>query len=93
MGQRVLHQMRDLIGIERLGHIVIGAIFQRRDGSLDRGIAGHDDHDQLGIDFVHTALQFDAIGAVHFDVHQGSIPALLGQPGECVAGVFPVATS
>jgi hypothetical protein len=27
--ERVLHQMRNLIRVQRLGHIVIGAVFQR----------------------------------------------------------------
>ena len=76
MGQRVLHQVRDLVRVEGLGHVVIGAVFQRRDRGFDRGIAGHDDHDELRIDFVHAALQLDAVGAVHLDIDQSRIPAL-----------------
>ena len=88
MGQRILHQMRDLVRIERLGHVVISAVLQRRHGGLDRSIAGHDDHDQLGIDLVHAALQFDPIGAVHLDIDQGRIPSLLRQLRQRIVGVL-----
>ena len=88
MRQRVLHQVRDLVRVQRLGHVVIGAVLQRRDRGLDRGIAGHDDHDELRIDFVHAALQFDPVGAAHLDIHQGRIPALFRQPGKRIARVF-----
>ena len=86
--QRVLHQVRDLVRVKWLGYVVVGAVLQRCDRGLDRGIAGHDNHDKFGVDFVHAALQFDAIGAVHFDIHQGGVPALFRQPGKCVARVF-----
>jgi hypothetical protein len=76
VGQCVLYQVRDLVRVERLGHVIVGAVLQSSDGGLDRGIAGHDDHDKVGVDFVHAALQFDAIGAVHLDIHQSGIPAL-----------------
>src|SRR5450759_3771894 len=88
MRQRVLHQVCDLVWVQWFGHVVIGAVLQRSDRGLDRGIAGHNDHDELGIDFVHAALQLDPIGAVHFDIHQGRIPALFRQPRKCVARVF-----
>src|ERR1019366_6870181 len=81
MGQRVLYQVGDLVGVEWLGHVVVGAILQRCDRGLDRGVAGHDDYQELRVDFVHAALQLDAIGAVHLDVDQRRIPALFGQAG------------
>ena len=37
---------------------------------------------------MHAALQLDPIGAVHFDINQGRIPALFRQSGERVAGVL-----
>src|SRR5208282_3289365 len=88
MRQRVLHQVCDLVRVERFGHVIIGAVLQRHDRSLDRRVAGHDDHDEIWIDFVHAALQLDAIGAVHLDVHQGCIPALFRLAGERVVGVL-----
>ncbi len=86
--QRVLYQVCDLVWVQWFGHVVIGAILQRRDRGFDRGVAGHDDHDELRIDFVHAALQFDPIGAVHLDIHQGRIPALFRQPGKRVVGIL-----
>jgi hypothetical protein len=56
MCQRVLHQVRDLVWVQWFGHVVIGAVLQRRNGSFDRSIAGHDDHNQIRVNFVHTAL-------------------------------------
>jgi hypothetical protein len=85
---RLLHEVRDLVRVERLGHVVIRAVLQRGDGGFDRGIAGHDDDQQLGIDFVHAALQLDAIGAVHLDIDQRRIPALCRELGQRVVGVF-----
>ena len=80
--------MRDLVWVQWFGHVVIGAVLQRCDRGLDRGIAGHNNYDELWVDFVHAALQFDPIGAVHFDIHQGRIPALFRQLGKCIARVF-----
>jgi hypothetical protein len=30
---------------------------------------------EIGIDFVHAALQFDAVGATHLDIDQRGVPA------------------
>ena len=74
VSERLLHQMRDLVGIERLGDVVVGAVLERGDGGFDRGVAGHHDDDEIGIDLMHAALQFDAVGAAHLDVEQGEHP-------------------
>ena len=74
VGERFLHQMRDFVRIERLAHIVVGAILEGRDRGLHRGVAGHHDDDQVGIDLVQAALQFDAVGAAHLDVEQSAGP-------------------
>ncbi len=88
MGKSLLYQVGDLVGVEGFGYVVIGAVFQRHDGGLDGGVAGHDDDDELGVDLVHAALEFDAIGAVHFDIDQSCIPALFGELSQRVGGVF-----
>ena len=88
MRQRVLHQVCDLVRVQRFSHVVIGAVLQGCDRGLNRGVPGHDNYHELRVDFVHAALQFDAVGAVHFDIHQGRVPALFRQPGQCVVGVF-----
>ncbi len=81
MRQGVLHQVCNLVRVERLGDVVVGAVLQRGDRGVDRGIARHDDHEQFRIDFVHAALQFDPVGAVHFDVHQGERPSVVPPAG------------
>ena len=35
-----------------------------------------------------AALQLDAIGSAHLDVYQGSVPAVLRQMRQSIAGVF-----
>ena len=73
---RLGHQVRDLVRIERLVDVVVGAILERRDRGFHRGIAGHDDDQHVGINLVQPPLQFDAVGAAHLDVHQRDIEGL-----------------
>src|SRR5208282_2333165 len=88
MRQGILHQMRDIIGIERLGHVIVGTILQRGDRCLNGSVARHHDYDQLRIDFMHAALQFHAIRSMHLDIHQRRIPALLRQVAERIVRVL-----
>ena len=41
-----------MIGIDRLGEEVQRALLHRLDGVLDAAVGGHDDHRQLGVDFL-----------------------------------------
>ena len=84
MGQSLLYQVCDLVRIERLAHVVIGAVLQGCDCGFDRGVAGHHDDDQVGIHFVQPPLQFDAVGAAHLDVEQREVPFILGHARESV---------
>ena len=88
VGERFFYQMRDLVRIERLTHIIVGAILQGRDRGLHRGVAGHHDHDQVGIHLVQAALEFNAVGAAHFDIEQSEIPFIFGHAGERIACAF-----
>src|ERR1700687_1570580 len=63
-----LYEVSDLIGIERLAHVVIGAVLQRGDRGFYRGVTCHHDDNQVRIHLVQAALQFDAVGAAHLDV-------------------------
>ena len=82
------HQVRDFVGIERLVDVVVRAVLQRGDGGLDRGVAGHDDDQHVGIDFVQAALQLDAVGAAHLDIDQRDVESLLGHAGERFVGAL-----
>src|SRR5438105_14324699 len=84
----VLHQVRDVIGIEGLGDVVVGAVFQSSYRCLYRRVAGHHNYREARIDFVHAALQFNAVGAAHLDVHQRYVPALLGNASQRVIGIL-----
>src|ERR1051325_5526208 len=86
MRERVGDEMGHVVGIDRLGDVVVRAVLQRGDGRLHRGVAGHDDDDEIGVDLAHAALQLDAVGAAHADVDQRQVPLLLGQAGERLAG-------
>ena len=88
MRERLAHLEGDVFGVERLGHVIVGAVLHRRHRGLDRGIAGHHDGDQPRIDLVHAALQFDAVGAAHLDVEQRDIPLLFRHPQQRLAGAF-----
>ena len=37
--------------VDRLGDVILGADFERLDGGVDRGVAGEDDHRDVGIAF------------------------------------------
>ena len=88
MRHGLAHEVRDLVGIERLVDVVVGAVLERGDGGLDRGVAGHDDDQHVGIDFVQAALQLDAIGAAHLDIDERDIEGLLGHAGERFVGAL-----
>src|ERR1051326_3296562 len=88
MAESFLYKMRDLVGIEWLGHVIVGAVFQCSDSGLDGGVAGHHNDHQVGIDFVHAELEFDAVRAVHFDVDQGSVPVLLSHARQGFVSAF-----
>src|SRR5581483_983286 len=83
-----LHQMSDFVRIERLGDVVVGAVLEGGDSGVDRGVSGHHDDCQVGVKLVDAALQFYAVGAAHFNVEQGHVPALFGQAGQRVICVF-----
>ena len=70
MRQGVGDEMRHVVGIERLGDVVVRAVLERGDGRVDRGVAGHDDDQEVGVDLVQAALQLDAVGAAHANVDQ-----------------------
>ena len=88
VGQRILHQMCDFVGIEGLGHVIVSAILQSRHRRLDRSVSSHHNHDKFGIDLVHAALQLDSVGAMHFDIDQSGVPALFGQLRQRIVGVL-----
>ena len=81
-------QVSDLVRVERLIDVVISPVLERGDRGLDRSVAGHDDDQHVGIDFVQSALQLDAIGAAHLDVDQGNVIAGLGHARQRLAGTF-----
>jgi hypothetical protein len=88
MFQRAIYEVRDLVGIERFGDVVVSAIFEGGDGGFDGGITGHHDADDIGLDLVDAALQFDSIGAAHFDIEERYVPFAFGEAQEGFAGVF-----
>src|SRR5581483_7195909 len=47
-------------------------------------ISRHDDDHQVGIDFMHAALQLDTVSASHFDVNQGGISTAFRKPSQRV---------
>ncbi len=86
--ERVLDDVRDVVGIERLGDVVVGAVLERRDGRLDRGIAGHDDDAHLGLQLVHPPLELDSVGPSHLDVDEGEVPFPFREARERVVRAF-----
>ncbi len=88
MSERFLYEVGDLIGIERLSDIIVGPILERRDRGLNRRVAGHHDDDEVRIDFVHASLEFNAVGAAHFDVTKCCVPRFFGHFGQSAVRVF-----
>ena len=77
--ERLADQTRQIIGVERLGDVVVGPVLQRLDGSLNRSVAGHDDDDNFRIDLANLAVQLETVHAGHLDIQQRQIPALARQ--------------
>ena len=80
--QGFLDKVCNLVRIEWLCHVIISTVFQRSHSRIYRGVAGHHDDNQVGIEFMDAALQLDSIGAPHFDVDEGHVPALFGEAGQ-----------
>ena len=51
LSDRALHQHQQVIGVDRLGEEIEGAVFHRRDGVLHGAVSGHDDDGHIGIGF------------------------------------------
>ena len=47
--ERLAHQQRDLVQIERLRDVVVGALLHDGNGRLDIGIRGEDDDEDIGV--------------------------------------------
>jgi hypothetical protein len=60
--------MSNVIGIEWLGDVIVGAVFQGGHGGFDGSVAGHHDDEHVAVNFVHAPLQLHAVGAGHLDV-------------------------
>ena len=71
--QGVGHQVRQLVGIHRLGDVVVGAALERLHGGFHRGVAGHDDDGQVRIGLLQARLQLHAVHARHFDIEQRDV--------------------
>ena len=77
-------QVRDLVGIERLVNVVVGAVLQGCDRRFHRCVAGHNDDQHVGVNFVKPPLQLDPIGPAHLDVDQGEVEYLFGNPRQAL---------
>ena len=88
-------QAGQVIGVEGLHDVVVGAVLERLHRGLHGSVAGHDDDDDVRIDLADLAVQLQAVHAGHLDVQQGQVPALARQLQQrlarAVGGVHAVA--
>src|SRR5262245_36898018 len=71
--ERLLDHQPDLVDLERLGQVVVGAFLHRGDRGLGGGEGGdHDDH-RLGRDLVREAQHVEPRAAGHLDVRDDHV--------------------
>ena len=76
-----------VVGGERLCHVVEGAHLDRLDGALDRGIPRDDDDRDVGELVGHLAQDVHAADIGELEVHQGHVA---GSRGECLEALDAV---
>ena len=71
--EAALHDADDLLDLERLEDVVVGAALHRVDGRLHRAEAGHDDGERVGRGGADRVEQLDAAHARHLEVADDEI--------------------
>ena len=85
--QHPLHGPGDLLGRERLGHVVAGPQPHRRRGIGNAGIARNDQHRNVGLLLSQLFQELDPVDIGHLDVQQNDRVILLGCPRKTLPGI------
>jgi hypothetical protein len=80
--------MGKIIRVDRLPHVVVSAVLKRFDRSVHRSESGHHDDDNIAVEAVNPAIEFDAVHAGHFDIQQDKIDAAGAENGDRLVGIL-----
>ena len=85
--QHPLHGPRDLLGGERLGHVVAGPEAHRRGRVGDAGITGDDQHRNVRLLLAEPFEELDSIHVGHLDVQQDDCVVVFRSLDQALPGV------
>ena len=73
--QRLGHEQRDLVDVERLVRVVIGAVLHRLDGVVDARIGGQEDDQRVRVVLLDLLEHREAVGVRQAEIEQHEIHA------------------
>ena len=87
--QRAAHDMDQPVGLERLFDEIVGALFDRGDGGLDRAVAADDHHRQIGMLALEHVEDLDAVepASLQPDVEHDQMRPAVGDRGQGAVGI------
>ena len=83
-----LHDVDDLVELERLEHVVVGPALHRVDRRLDGAEAGHDHGERVGRCLADGVEQLDAAHARHFQIADDEVVVAFFKLAERARSVF-----
>jgi hypothetical protein len=87
--ERLVDDDLDLVELEGLGEIVVGADLHRFDGGVGRGVGGHHDDGRVGVQLDRAFEHDHAVGAGHSKVGDDEVVLFFDEPlhaGRAVGG-------
>ena len=71
---RPVHNLLQVIRVERLGHVVEGPLLEGPYRRVHRSVRRHDDDHSSGIDLLDLLLEFHPVHSGHLDIHEQDVP-------------------
>ena len=87
VGQGALDHLQQLLGLERLFQVVVGARLHRLDDPLARAVGGQHDHRQVGPVPLDPLQDLDAVESGHPDIQEHDIDPFAPQDLQCLLPV------
>jgi hypothetical protein len=80
-----LYQRTQPLHVNRLGQIIIRALFHRGDRAFNRAVGRHEDEQRVVVPFAHTREQFQPAESRHLDVRNDQVVEMFrGQFQRCL---------
>jgi hypothetical protein len=85
--ERAVEHDQQVVDLDRLGHVVGGALLHGGHGAGDRAERGHQDHHPLGIVGAGARGQLEAVEPGHLEVGEQQLGGELGELGQRLEAV------